>query len=56
MPDPKDPTKQIPDPDKMGWAGETTLDLEWAHAIAPDAELVNVITNVSETEGTVRAS
>ena len=51
MPDPKDPTKKIPDPDKIGWAGETTLDLEWAHAIAPDAELVNVVTNVSETEG-----
>jgi subtilase family serine protease len=51
MADPKDPTKKIPDPDKIGWAGETTLDLEWAHAIAPDAELVNVITNVSETEG-----
>ncbi len=23
-----------------GWAGETTLDVEWAHAIAPDANIV----------------
>ena len=37
--------------DQVGWAGETTLDLEWAHAIAPDATLVNIITNVSETVG-----
>jgi len=52
MPDPKDPTKQVADPDKIGWAGETTLDLQWAHAIAPDAEIVNIVTNVTETEGT----
>jgi len=52
MPDPKNPGGVLPDSDKIGWADETTLDLEWAHAIAPDAELVNVITNVSETEGT----
>lgn len=50
-PDTKDPSKQVADGDKIGWAGETTLDLEWAHAVAPDAELVNVVTNVSETEG-----
>jgi subtilase family serine protease len=37
--------------DQVGWAGETTLDLEWAHAIAPDATLVNVISNSSETTG-----
>jgi subtilase family serine protease len=52
MADPKDPTKQVADPDKIGWAGETTLDLQWAHAIAPDAEIVNIVTNVTETEGT----
>lgn len=51
MPDPKDPSRLVPDADKIGWAEETTLDLEWAHAIAPDAELVNVITSVSETAG-----
>jgi subtilase family serine protease len=37
--------------DEVGWAGETTLDLEWAHAIAPDATLVNVVTNSDETVG-----
>ena len=41
----------LSDDDKVGWAGETTLDLEWAHAIAPDATLVNIITNTSETVG-----
>ncbi len=25
-----------------GWAGETTLDVEWSHAIAPDADIVLV--------------
>ena len=51
MPDPKNPAHQIPDEGKVGWAEETTLDLEWAHAVAPDAELVNIVTNVNETEG-----
>lgn len=50
-PDPTDPSHLKPDSGKIGWAEETTLDLEWAHAVAPDAELVNVITNVTETEG-----
>lgn len=38
--------------DMAGWAGETTLDVEMAHAVAPDAKLVVVETAVSETEGT----
>lgn len=37
----------------VGWAGETTLDVEWAHAAAPGASLLLVETPVSETEGTV---
>lgn len=37
--------------DEIGWAGETSLDLEWAHAIAPDATLVNVLANSDETVG-----
>jgi subtilase family serine protease len=37
--------------DMVGWAGETTLDVEWAHAIAPGASLLLVETPVSETEG-----
>src|SRR5438876_10641986 len=33
------------------WAFETSLDLQWAHAIAPDANLVLVAANPAETEG-----
>ncbi|WP_405362433.1 S53 family peptidase [Kitasatospora sp. NBC_00085] len=45
---PFDPTNA----DHTGWAGETTLDVEYAHAIAPDAHIVLVETGVAETEGT----
>jgi subtilase family serine protease len=34
-----------------GWAGETTLDVEYAHTIAPGASILLVETPVSETEG-----
>jgi len=37
--------------DMVGWAGETTLDVEWAHAVAPGARLLLAETPVSETEG-----
>ncbi|MEV6793948.1 S53 family peptidase [Streptomyces sp. NPDC051320] len=37
--------------DMTGWAGETTLDVEMAHAVAPDAKIVLVETAVAETEG-----
>ncbi len=37
--------------DMVGWAGETTLDVEWAHVIAPGANILLVETPVSETEG-----
>jgi subtilase family serine protease len=37
--------------DMVGWTGETTLDVEWAHAVAPGANLLLVETPVSETEG-----
>jgi subtilase family serine protease len=37
--------------DMVGWAGETTLDVEWAHVIAPGASILLVETPVSETEG-----
>lgn len=37
----------------VGWAGETTVDVEWAHAIAPGANILVVETPVSETEGAV---
>jgi subtilase family serine protease len=35
----------------VGWAEETSLDLQWAHAIAPDAHLVLVEAIPAETEG-----
>jgi subtilase family serine protease len=39
------------DGSQVGWAFETSLDLQWAHAIAPDAKLVLVASNPAETEG-----
>lgn len=36
-----------------GWAGETSLDVETIHAIAPDARIVVLTSPVDETEGTV---
>jgi subtilase family serine protease len=36
----------------VSWAGETTLDVEWAHSMAPGAKILLVETPVSETEGT----
>jgi subtilase family serine protease len=45
---PWDPTNS----DMVGWGGETTLDVEWSHAIAPGAKILLVETPVSETEGT----
>jgi subtilase family serine protease len=44
---PFDPTN----PDHIGWGQETTLDVEYSHAIAPDAHIVLVETPVAETEG-----
>jgi subtilase family serine protease len=34
-----------------GWSVETSLDVEWAHAIAPGANIINVTTNPAETQG-----
>lgn len=34
-----------------GWVGETTLDVEWAHAIAPGARIMLLESPVDETEG-----
>jgi subtilase family serine protease len=42
-----DPT----DTDMTGWALETTLDVEYAHVIAPEASILVVATPVSETDG-----
>ena len=42
-----DPTNS----DMVGWAEETTLDVEWSHVIAPGAKILLEETPVSETEG-----
>ncbi len=34
-----------------GWAGEATLDIEWAYAIAPKAHIVLMGVNPAETQG-----
>jgi len=39
--------------DMAGWAGETELDVQVIHAIAPDASIVVLTSPVSETEGTI---
>jgi subtilase family serine protease len=39
------------DPTQLNWATETTLDVEYAHAIAPGANILLVETPVAETEG-----
>ena len=39
------------DDDMVGWAGETTLDVEIIHAIAPEANITLLTSPVSETEG-----
>ncbi len=44
---PWDPTNG----DMIGWAQETTLDVEWSHVMAPGANIVLLETPVSETEG-----
>ena len=36
---------------QVGWAEETTLDVEYAHSIAPGAKIVLAETAVAETEG-----
>ena len=38
-------------PDEPDWAAETTLDVEWSHAMAPDASIVLMTSPVDETEG-----
>jgi subtilase family serine protease len=37
---------------RAGWAGETNLDVEWAHAMAPKANILLVETPTAEEEGT----
>ncbi len=42
-----DPTNET----QVGWAEETTLDVEYAHSVAPGAKIVLSETPVAETEG-----
>ena len=44
--------KYRPTSNREGWAGETELDVEWSHAMAPDAKILLVETPTSENEGT----
>ena len=50
-PDGKTPAWDANDSDMTGWGGETTLDVEYAHSVAPGASILLVETPVSETEG-----
>ena len=45
------PPFDVNNDDMVGWAEETTLDVEWAHVMAPKANILLVETPVSETEG-----
>lgn len=36
---------------QIGWAYETTLDVDWAHALAPAANIALVVTPTAETQG-----
>jgi subtilase family serine protease len=38
--------------DRISWASETTLDVEWVHVMAPGARIVLAETPTSENEGT----
>jgi subtilase family serine protease len=60
LPDPPSFTVQAPlgtvpfdptDGTQVGWAFETTLDVEWSHAMAPGANIVLLTSPVAETEG-----
>jgi subtilase family serine protease len=48
----KIPAYNAGNPAMVGDAGETTLDVEYAHALAPGASILLVETPVDETEGT----
>jgi subtilase family serine protease len=41
-----------PTDNREGWAGETDLDVEYAHTMAPGARIIVVATPTSENEGT----
>jgi subtilase family serine protease len=51
QPEGKVPAYDPASSDMVGWAGETTLDVEYAHTVAPGANILLVETPVAETEG-----
>ncbi len=48
----KVPAYHASNSNRVGWASETTLDVEWSHVMAPGASIVLVETPTSENEGT----
>jgi subtilase family serine protease len=49
---PFDPT----DPTQVGWAGEISVDVEWAHAIAPGAAIALVLAKTGDDADIIRAT
>jgi subtilase family serine protease len=43
------------DPNQVGWAGEITLDVEWAHAIAPAAR-IDLVLSASNQDSDILAA
>lgn len=49
------PTVNLNNASQLGWAEETTLDVEWAHAAAPGAQIVLVVAN-NDQGSTIQAT
>jgi subtilase family serine protease len=52
---PGTPAFDITDDEQVGWAEETSLDVQWAHAIAPGAKIV-VVAAKSSDDGDILAA
>jgi len=48
---PPQPPNSSNSQNRLGWAVETSLDVEWAHATAPGADIILVTTPTAETLG-----
>jgi subtilase family serine protease len=44
------------DPNQVGWAEETNLDVQWAHAVAPEAKIVLVQANTNNDDDILAAT
>jgi subtilase family serine protease len=49
------PAYDVSDDDHVGWAGEISLDVEWAHAVAPGARIVLVSARSDEDADIISA-